>query len=508
MSGKRRGPVLAGVDVGTTHCKAVLCTPDGTVLAQAQRRTPVDASGHAHDVSRLCRAALEALAACTAAAGCGPDAVGITGMAETGAPLDADGAPLLPALSWSDPRPAAHAERLRREHGAAELHQATGVLPSPKVPLAKWLWLSEENPEVVRRMRTWAGAADLVAHALTGAVGTHATFAQRTMAWDVHTGAWRADLLALAGLDVDRMPTVHPPGAPVGRIGTATAAALGMAPGAPVVVAGHDHLVGAWAAGVRESGEAADSMGTAEAVVTLADAAPDARATGRQGMSYGRHVDGVHWCTVAGMSSSGALVEWFCDRLLGLAHAPPDERYRRFAALVDQAGEGPTGVCVEPYLYGRSAPHPDPARRLALHGLQPRHGLPELAKALLEGASYQARWMAEVQGELAGGPPHTVTLLGGSVRQRTWVAIKAAVSPWRTLVCGAPDAACLGAATWAGAALGLDPAALAAARRPVDAPSAAADAYRHVYRTVFLPTVTAPATASRPVTDPATGADS
>ncbi|MET7433240.1 MULTISPECIES: FGGY-family carbohydrate kinase [Streptomyces] len=506
MSGKRREPVLAGVDVGTTHCKAVLCTPAGTVLAQAQRRTPVDASGHAHDVAQLCRAALEALAACTAAARRGPDAVGITGMAETGAPLDAQGDPLLPALTWSDPRPAAHAERLRRDHGAAELHEVTGVLPSPKVPLAKWLWLREEHADVVRRMRTWAGAADLVAHALTGAVGTDATFAQRTMAWDVHTGAWRPDLLALAGLDVDRMPAVHAPGTAVGRIGGATAAALGMAPGAPVVVAGHDHLVGAWAAGVRAAGESADSMGTAEAVVTLADTAPDARATGRQGMSYGRHVDGAHWCTVAGMSSSGALVEWFCDRLLGLGQAPPEERYRRFAALVEQAGEGPTGVCVEPYLHGRSAPRPDPARRLTMHGFQPRHGLSELAKALLEGASYQARWMAEAQGELVGAPPHTVTLLGGSVRQRTWSAIKAAVSPWRTLVCDAPDAACLGAAAWAGAALDLDPAAPVAARRPVDPPPAAADAYQRAYHTVFLPTVTTSATAGRSATGPVTDA--
>ncbi|MEU6323179.1 FGGY family carbohydrate kinase [Streptomyces sp. NPDC047009] len=503
MSGKRREAVLAGVDVGTTHCKAVLCTPDGTVLAQAQRRTPADALGHAHDAAQLCRAALEALAACTAAAGRGPDAVGVTGMAETGAPLDAEGAPLLPALSWSDPRPAVHAERLRGEYGAAELHEATGVLPSPKVPLAKWLWLQEEHPDVLRRMRTWAGAADLVAHALTGVVGTDATFAQRTMAWDVHAGVWHADLLALAGLDVDRMPAVHLPGAPVGRIGAATATALGAVPGAPVVVAGHDHLVGAWAAGVRTAGESADSMGTAEAVVSLADAAPDAPATRRQGMSYGRHVDGALWCTVAGMSSSGALVEWFCDRLLGLADAPLEERYRRFTALVEEAGEGPTGLCVEPYLYGRSAPAPDPARRLAIHGLETGHGLPALAKALLEGASYQARWMAEVQGELAGAPPHTVTLLGGSVRQRTWAAIKAAVSPWRTLLCDAPDAACLGAAAWAGAALGLDPATPVAARRPVDAASAGADAYQRAYRTVFLPVVTMPATRFPSIAGPA-----
>jgi xylulokinase len=487
------GAVLAGLDVGSTHCKAALCTPDGTVLAQAVRRTPADAAGHHHDVALLRRAALDALAECAAAVGRGPDAVGITGMAETGAPLDGDGAPLLPALSWADPRPAAHAERLAHEHGAAALHAATGILPSAKVPLAKWAWLREDHPEVLRRMRVWAGAADLVAHALTGTVGTDTTLAQRTMAWDAHAGRWHEDLLAAAGLDTARMPAVHGPGVPVGHVTEGAARECGAVPGAPVVVAGHDHLVGAWAAGVRRAGQTADSMGTAEAVVTVADGPPQAAAAAREGMSYGRHVDGAHWCVVAGMSSSGALVEWFCDRVLGLAGADPGQRYETFAALLEQAGPAPTGLTVEPYLHGRSAPLPDPGRRLAVHGVDAGTGLPQLAKALLEGAAHQARWMADVQGGLTGaaGPARTVTLLGGSVRQETWTAIKAAVSPWRTLVCAVPDTPCLGAAAWAGAALGLDPAAAICARRELLPPPDAADAYREAHETAFLPAATA-----------------
>ncbi|MEK8169347.1 FGGY family carbohydrate kinase [Streptomyces sp. M19] len=79
------------------------------------------------------------------------------------------------------------------------------------MPLAKWLWLREEHPDRLRRMRTWAGAPDLVAQALTGSVGTDTTFAQRTMAWDARAARWSEDLLALAGLDASRMPTVHAP---------------------------------------------------------------------------------------------------------------------------------------------------------------------------------------------------------------------------------------------------------------------------------------------------------
>lgn len=541
-----RPPLLAGIDIGSTHCKALLCTPDGTVVARARRRTPRDADGLTHDAGELTAAALGALTDCVRIAGRAPDTVGLTGMAETGVPLDRHGVPLGPVLAWSDPAPAPHAERLRRSHGAAALHARTGVLPSAKVPLARWCWLRAEHPEVLNRMRQWAGAADLVARALTGRVGTDATFAQRTMAWEhgqgtatgtgtgTGTGAspgtgtaspagtrpgpavqgrWSAELLDEAGLTPVHMPHVHGPGVPVGGITRAVARSLGLRAGAHVVVAGHDHLVGAWTAGARAPGRAADSMGTAEALLTVMAGPPEPAAAAVEGMSWGRHADGEHWVTLAGMSSSGALVEWFCDRFLhprgGAAGAAVGKngeparreseagaRYRDFARLVARGGEVegrmpglPTGITVEPYLHGRSAPRPDPAARLAVHGMAARHGPADLALALLEGAAYQARWMADVQAELAGAAPGTVTLLGGSTRQRTWTALKAAVTPWTTEVCAEPEAPALGAAAWGGAALGLDPAAVRPRSSPLHVGDPAASAHRAAYRESFLPRV-------------------
>lgn len=520
--GEARQPLLAGIDIGSTHCKALLCTPTGTVVARAQRATPRNADAVTHDAEELTGAALGALTDCVRTAGRAPDSVGLTGMAETGVPLDRHGAPLGPVLAWSDPAPAAHAERLKRMYGAAELHARTGVLPSAKVPLARWCWLREHHPGRLSRMRQWAGAADLVARALTGRVGTDTTFAQRTMAWEhgpgTGQGRWNAELLAEAGLTPAHMPHVHAPGRPVGAVTRAVARSLGLRAGAQVVVAGHDHLVGAWVAGARRTGRAADSMGTAEALLTVSDAPPDQAAAAAEGMSWGRHADGDHWVTIAGMSSSGALVEWFCDRFLHLPDGRDDlngrtgqgnyeetedpsqgevsARYRDFARLVDRGGEGkdrlpglPTGITVEPYLHGRGAPQPDPAARLAVHGMASRHGPADLALALLEGAAYQARWMADVQAELAGATPETVTLLGGSTRQRTWTALKAAVTPWTTEVCAEPEAPCLGAAAWGGAALGLDPCGIRPPSTALHVGGPAATAHRAAYRERFLPRV-------------------
>jgi len=224
MTVRTGGALLAGLDIGSTHCKAVLASPDGTVVARAQRRTPRGPTGHTHPAADLVRVALDALSACVARAGRAPDAVGLTGMAEAGAPLAADGRALTPVLAWSDPGPAPYAERLAATHGAAVLHARTGVLPGARTPLAKWCALAAGRHLRPGARWTWAGAPDLVAHALTGRIGTDATLAQRTMAWDPRPGCWVPELLAEAGLDEDHMPRVHAPGEPVGRV-TASAAA-------------------------------------------------------------------------------------------------------------------------------------------------------------------------------------------------------------------------------------------------------------------------------------------
>ncbi|MBP0456886.1 FGGY-family carbohydrate kinase [Streptomyces montanisoli] len=493
-------PLLAGVDIGSTHCKALLCDASGAVVARAQRRTPRGDDGHTHPAGDLVAAGLGVLADCVRSAGRVPDAVGLTGMAEAGVPLDADGQPLGPVQAWSDPAPGPYARQLGRTFGAAALHGRTGVLPSGKVPLAKWCAMAGRSAAALARMRTWAGAVDLVGHALTGRAGTDATFAQRTMAWDPSGRCWIPELLAEAGLGAERMPLVCRPGEPVGRVTPQGAAATGLRAGTPVVVAGHDHLVGAWAAGVRGAGRVADSMGTAEAVLTVSGDVPDAVAAGREGMSWGRHADGEHWITLAGMQGSGALVEWFCDRFLGLTGAPGPERYAAFARLAESLPAAPTGLVVEPYLFGRSSPAPLPEARLAVHGAGPEHGLAHLARALLEGAAHHARWMTDTQAALTGLAPSAVTLLGGSTRSRAWTALKAAVSPWPVLLCAEPEAPGLGAAAWAGAALGLDPADVVAPCEPLVPDPAVADAQRTFHETSFLPHVTAARTAPAPGT--------
>ncbi|MDC7120379.1 FGGY-family carbohydrate kinase [Cellulomonas fimi] len=455
-----------GVDVGTTNTKVALVDVTGPrVLAVASAPTPPPR--HAADV-------LAGLVARVLPAGPAPVAVGIASMAETGVPLGPDGTPRGDWLRWDGHRAGVEADALAARIGRADLFAATGVRTSAKIPLATWEWLRTHDAEALHTrggagaVGRWAGAADLVGLLLTGRLATDHTLAGRTGAYrlgrpgDLPT-AFDADLLAEVGLRPSQVPEVLAPGELLGGVVDGRSTAAGLARGTPVTVAGHDHPVGTWAAGVRRPGEAADSVGTAEAVCTLIDGDPDPEPVRTAGMSLVRTVTGEHAALLAGSSSAGAAVAWW------LRTYAPDADLTALMAEVVALGDVPLDVLVLPYVAGRQTPAPDPAATPSvvgdLSGRTPAEGL----HALLAGLALQARWMLEEQGRLAGGAaPSSVAVLGGPMSANpAWLRLKARVgsSPLRLVAEREPVAA--GAALLAALRTGALDDAPALASQPV-----------------------------------------
>src|SRR5271157_3859521 len=232
MPAHRVGPTrtLVGVDIGSTHIKAVLMDPGSGVLHVARRTTdthPVRGGGAYHRPGELLSAVASAVAECVASAGGAgrkPAAIGIASMAESGVPIDRRNLPVGDILAWYDPRPDRQAAWLERQIGAAPLYARTGLRPEPKYTLPKLLWLREHKAAEFTRLRHWAGVAELVALDLTGRLATNASLACRTLAFDVSARAWDSELLALASLGPDEMPEVLPLGVAAGGLTEAAAA--------------------------------------------------------------------------------------------------------------------------------------------------------------------------------------------------------------------------------------------------------------------------------------------
>ena len=463
---------LIGVDVGSTHIKAVLMSPGSGVLHVARRTTVTHAvrgGGAYHKPAELLAAVSSAIAECVGAASSGrkPVAIGIASMAESGVPIDRRKQPVGDVLAWYDPRPDRQAAWLERQIGAPALFARTGLRPEPKYTLPKLLWLREQRAADFTRLRHWAGVAEFVALDLTGHLATNASLACRTLAFNVTTRAWDAELLALASLGPDEMPTVLPLGQSVGGLTAAAATRLGLPAGTPVAIAGHDHLAAALGAGVTQPGDALDSMGSAEAALIVTARPALADAVRRGGFSTGCHaMDGLAYVS-GGLQSSGALVEWFVDTFLpeparkgasgaaGSTGAADADRYARFIELIERARPGPVEPIVRPYLRGLTAPHRDPSASLEFEGLRETHTLVDLAAAVIDGAAYHVRWMLDELVRITGTNLDSVKLTGGGARNRRWVTAKAALGPGRLEVVRTDEAAALGAALVAGVAGGV-----------------------------------------------------
>jgi len=417
-------PVL-GIDVGSTNVKVVLVGLDArggavTELATAAARTPRSPEALVRTVAELVREVLADRPA--------PRAVGIASMAETGALIAPDGGSLTELLRWDGRHGEDDAARVAADLGRAELFRTTGVRVSGKVPLVTWSRLRRTAPEMWHPTTRWAGAADVVCLALTGRLVTDHTLAGRTMGYRLPPvgqplpESFDGELLGAVGLTPAQLPAVARPGEVAGTVLRGRFADAGLAVGTPVVVAGHDHAVGTWAAGVDGPGDRADSIGTAEAVVTVLGAPVDRAAVAAQGMSLVRTVGGVHEALLAGSPAAGAMVAWWLDTVL------PGRSVE--SALAGLRPDGPTGLLVLPYPRGRQGPRPDPdarvrvvddagrdvtARALApVAGRQVPAGAARLALAMLEGLAYHARWLLDTQALLAArGDPGRGT--GGGV---------------------------------------------------------------------------------------------
>jgi xylulokinase len=380
-----------GIDVGTTNTKVCLI-PDGRTMTA---RTPEDARELQTTTLRLIDEITQDHTL---------EGIGVTGMAETGVPLDHDLQPLTPLISWRDQPGVEQAAELAEQLGPRELFSRTGLRLSAKLPVITWRWLGED---LSARTRTWAGASDLVLAALTGAYATHLTHAQRLGVLDLRKRSWDPDLLAFGGFRADQLPRIAEPM----TINARTAS------GIPVVLCGHDHLVASWAAGVRAPGQVADSLGTSEAVVTPSTTPVLADVLRQQGISSGWYADGRHGCAISGNGAAGGLIEQ------RLAYFGRD--YEWLASVLEVVGQ-PSAEVIAPYPAGRQAPNPDPAAR---YDVRAAAADPAAAmRALVDALALHARWMAEEQTSLLGIEWRSTVAFGGPAKLAGWIARKALAS--------------------------------------------------------------------------------
>lgn len=259
------GETFVGVDIGTTFIKAVVYDDALSAVGEHKVRTPwrQTHSGGDVDPDAVVAAVVQALEGALSRAGAvRVDALGVTGMGETGVLVDGHGRPVAPAIAWHDRRGVAQAHALGRE--VADFAQSAGRTPSPLSSIVKWRVLSDGGLDLTS-VRRWYNMAEWVVSRLGGRPQTEGSLASRTGAMDVRSGELNVDALGWAGGRVDWFGDIVPAGTPAGPATVGPAAIRG----AVTTVAGLDGYASARGVGADAADVAFLSCGTSGAAVRM-----------------------------------------------------------------------------------------------------------------------------------------------------------------------------------------------------------------------------------------------
>lgn len=443
--------VLVGLDVGTTGARAVAVTPAGEVVAEATAPYPLLAPHPGWSEQRpddWLAAVRTVLSSVAARLGAEVTALGLTGQMHGSVFLDAGDRVLRPALLWNDQRTHRQAEAMTARIGERRLLEITGNPALTGFQAPKLLWLRDEEPALHARLAAVLLPKDYVRLWLTGERLTDASDASGTLLLDLRRRTWSDELLDRLELPRAWFPEVLESPEPAGTLRAGVAAELGLRAGTPVAAGAGDNAAAAVGTGVVREGLVSSSVGTSGVVFAHTDVArPDP--SGRL-HAFCHAVPGAYHLMGVTLAAGGSL-RWWRDLL---AEAGGRLDYDRLADLAETAPAGSEGLLFLPYLNGERTPHLDPFARGAYFGLNARHGLGHLTRALMEGVVLSLRECLDLMTE-AGVRVEEVRVIGGGARHRLWRQLQADVFglPVRRPV--AEEGPAYGAALLAGVAGGV-----------------------------------------------------
>ncbi len=454
---------LIGFDIGTTGCKAIAFQTDGTILAHAHREYtiqtphPTWAEQDAENVFQLAWQCLQELVPKIAHSN-PPTAIALSCQGEAIIPVDDKGNPLRPAILGMDTRTGEENRWLTETFGADTLFQQTGMPVHTINTLPKLLWLKKHEPEVFNNAHQFLLYEDFFLRRLTGNAIIGHCLASRTQMYDLANQNWAYDILEKCGIEPTRLARLAPMDiAPVGILLPEWKQKLGLSNDVHFVSGGHDQACAALGSGVIESGKAMVSTGTAEVVEVAMDSPTLSDALQKGNISIYRHVVPNLYLTMTLNHSGGLLLRWFrdefCENHIEEAKAKNIDTYD---LILKDAPQEPTSLFVLPHFAGSGTPWLDTESKGAILGLTFTDNRATLAKAILEGLTFELRINLDLIRQ-SGIKIKELHAVGGGAKSALWLQLKADICQISLRVPQVTEAACLGAALLAGTGTGIYP---------------------------------------------------
>ncbi len=386
-------------------------------------------------------------------------AIGITNQRETTILWErATGRPVANAIVWQDRRTAPLCDELRAAGHSALLQSRTGLTLDPYFSGTKVRWLLDNVSGLrdrAERGEIAFGTVDsfLLWRLSGGAIhATDVSNASRTLLYNIVTGDWDDEILALLHIPRAILPEVKPSSHVYGET-------LPSLFGAAIPLAGvaGDQQAATFGQACLAPGMVKNTYGTGSFLLMNTGETPHFSQNGLLTTMAWKLGTARTYALEGSIFVTGAAVQWLRDELQIIGSAAEIEP---LAASVPDSG----GVYFVPGFVGLGAPYWDAYARGAILGLTRGTGRAHLARATLEAVCFQTRDVLEAMRADCGLEIAELRVDGGMTVNNTLLQMQADLLGTTVVRPAVTETTALGAAYLAGLAVGYwrDPAEITA----------------------------------------------
>lgn len=432
------------IDIGTTHCKAIVTTHMAEVLFEVKAGYPSyqpEPGYHEQDPEQIFSAVLNVLSKAINTVSDKQQilAVSFSAAMHSMIAVDKDGQPLTGLWTWADTRSVSIAEELKRTKAGQQIYHQTGTPIHPMSPLCKIAWMRREMPETFAASYKFISGKEYIFFRLTGKYTVDTGIASATGLFDVQTLQWNRQALDFAGTDERHLSALAQPTDKLPALKKEYLQLLGIPSTVPFIHGGSDGGLANTGAGAVLPGEAALTIGTSGAIRILSKIP----VTDQQNRLFNYRLDKDVYLPGGAINNGGILLEWFIrtftDQLKTF-----DEYVKEFMSGAAKIGAGSDGLVFLPYMLGERAPVWDANASGVFTGIRSIHTRAHYFRAMLEGVGFAMKQIL-IALEENGVEVNTFFAGGGFIESPEWLRIITDILQKPVRVSRAADASAMGA---------------------------------------------------------------
>ena len=442
---------ILGIDVGTTGTKTLLFSAGGQLMGHAYRpyatSTPQVLFSE-QDPEDWWRAVCETVREVCSdpAVGANVAAISLSLQGGTVVPVDENLRAVRPAIVWNDGRCDKQRQAYLDEVGdETSMYEMSGWRLGNHLPALEIRWMRDNEPELFAKTAMFLTVPDYISMKMTGIAAVDLSDAGINQLCDIRKGCYDEGILRFAGITEAQLPRILRSGEVIGHLTEEAAETLGLSVNAVLVAGAHDQYAVALGAGANKPGDILIGSGTAWVVTAIGD-----RPSFETGLAQSVAAAPGLWGSLRSLSSGGVCLEWW-RKNLAVSDSGEPVSYDVINEEVSKRKAAENGLFFFPFSGRMDETHN--FQKGTFVGLDLSHDRYDLARAVMEGVVFQARWMMELFQTKPS--KEGLKLAGGASKSPLWCELAANITNLPIRIPAVADLACVGAAIMAGVGCGI-----------------------------------------------------